>query len=265
MKPTLAPVLLAAALAAAFLGGCAAAGGALGPDGGDAGQATPDLAGAADLAGLDGDGAAGCTLGSAEHCGTCTTVCPPGGDDGGTLRTCSEATAFGMCGIVCKGESYDQDGQLANGCEALDEPIQDTSITAVTVTLGNVPNTLGNNPQNLTGKVYADQRTHAQAPTARPLGREDWWKVTAVGAGDTASGMTACLGITNYPTDARYEVCISDNNMATFGTGCQTAIGGGASVCVTPPAATDAGLYYVRVRKVAGTNTPNLFALYLKH
>jgi hypothetical protein len=261
------PAVGVAILTAALFGGCAAVGGVPLSDGGDGGGPAGDLGEMGpDLAGGGADGGGACTLGSAEHCGTCTTVCPPGGDDGGTLRTCSAATAFGMCGIVCRDEYYDLDGQLANGCEALDEPIQDTTITAVAITLGNVPNTIGNNPQNLTGQVHSDQRTHEKAPTTRPLGREDWWKVTAVGAGDSASGMTACLGITNYPADARYEVCISDSNQATFATqGCQTASGGGASVCVTPPAATDAGLYYVRVRKLAGTNTPNLFALYLKH
>ncbi len=259
-------------MGATALGACAAPGlqpsGSTDGDGGagDGAAGQADLGGAPDLAG--GDGGGGCVLGSGDHCGACGTSCPPGADDGGTLRTCSDSTAAGACGIVCRGEAYDVDGQLANGCEAIDQPIQDSSLAAVAITLPNVANdpAMLTNPRNLAAQIYGDARVHESAPAQRVLGRDDWYKVTAVGAGDAASGMTACLGITNFPADDQFQLCISDSGQAVFGAaGCKLVAGGAASVCVPPPALTDAGTYYVRVHKMAGSNTANQYALFLQH
>ena len=223
-----------------------------------------------DLAGSDGTGS--CTLGDPDHCGTCTTVCPPGMDTAGTERTCSAATAFGTCDIVCKGEYYDVDGQVSNGCEAQDLPIQDSAITAVGLTLPDgalgTAGTDNTNPINLVGQVYGDSRTHDAAPATRPNGREDWYKLTVSGAGDTGQALTSCLGITNFPTDNTFEVCLSLNGSASFlTTGCKQVMGGASSVCVGPSAnADDTGTYYVRVRRLSGTSwTTNGYALYIAH
>ncbi len=208
----------------------------------------------------------GCTLGTPDHCGTCTTVCP-GVDNASTQRTCAAST----CGLTCKGEFYDLDGNAANGCEAEDQPVQDASGTAVAVALPDVNNGTGStacdgatNPCTVLGQIYSDQRTHDSAPTSRPLGREDWYRVTATGNGSPNNNVTACLGITNYPADNQYEVCIGENN-STSPTTCMTATGGASSVCVAPAAATSTGTFYVRIRKVAGTNTANQYALFLVH
>jgi hypothetical protein len=208
-----------------------------------------------------------CTLGTPDHCGACSTKCP-GPDDATTSRTCSDATASAQCDILCHGEYYDLDGDPTNGCEALDAVIQDTPATAVPITLPDVVDpTYKTNPRNLVEQIYSDMRKHDAPPVLRPLGRDDYWAVTAVGVGDPNSGMAACLGITNYPADNQYQVCISDIGSTTFSpAGCGVAMGGQSSQCVTPPAMTDAGgPYYVRVHKVAGTNTPLEYALFLTH
>jgi hypothetical protein len=212
--------------------------------------------------GMSGD-AAMCTLGSADHCGTCSTICP-GPDDMGTLRTCSDSNSAGMCSIECKGEFYDMDGKDTNGCEGSDPVVQDTSATAVAVMLPT-----GNNPMNLVGTIYGDTRVHDAAPTARPLGREDWYAVTTVGVGKNgaSSAMSACLGITNFPADNSFELCTSQSGIAMFDVAeCVTVTGGAASACMHPDTGAQlTGPFYVRVRKLAGTNAALGYALYLEH
>jgi hypothetical protein len=129
----------------------------------------------------------------------------------------------------------------------------------------NDPNMLVN-PRNLPGYIYGDARTHETPPTARANGRADWYQVDAIGTGDPSTGVYACLGVTSLPTDAWFELCMADAGLQTFtSAGCQAVQGGAPSVCVKPPARTDTGSYYVRVRKLAGTNSLNAYALFLKH
>jgi hypothetical protein len=232
--------------------------------GGDLSSAQTDLATHTDLA--RGDGPSSCTLGTPDHCGTCGTVCPPGMDSTGTQRTCSNS----VCDFICKGEYYDVDGQAANGCEAQDLPLQDSSITAVAVNLPNAFNTdLGvtGNPANIVSQVYGDSRTHDVAPTSRLTGREDWYKLTVTGGGSGSNGVTACLGITNFPSDDIFEVCLSESGSATFiNTDCKQVMGMMSSQCVAKAMAADeSGTYYARVRKISGSWTTNQYALFLEH
>ena len=216
----------------------------------------------------DGSGSgSGCMLGTPDHCGSCTMACP-GMDGASTQRTCSGSTSTATCGIVCGGEFYDVDGNAANGCEAEDVPVQDTAGTAVAIMLPNVTGGTGactgaNNPCTQTGQIYGDARFHEEPPLSRVLGRDDWYVVTAVGAG-AGGTMVACLGITNFPADNRYEVCIG-NSGSTTPTSCMTVIGGGSSVCVSPPTPADAGTFFVRISKASGSLTLNKYALYVSH
>jgi hypothetical protein len=216
----------------------------------------------------DGTGS-GCVLGTADHCGTCDTVCP-GMDSASTLRTCSSNTATGTCNITCRGEFYDLDGDATNGCEAEDQPPQDMVVTAVMIALPNVNNGSGStacdgatNPCTHAAQIYSDTRLHENAPTMRGLGREDWYQLVATGAGGSGQ-VGACLGITNFPADDRFEICIGDNG-STNPTTCATAIGSTPSTCVAPPTAADSGTFYIRLRKLSGSNTANKYALYVQH
>jgi hypothetical protein len=235
-------------------------------------EAMSDLANARDLLPAT-DLRPACTLGGPDHCGTCGNVCPPGMDNDGTRRTCSGPTSFDTCGIVCMGEYYDVNGRADDGCEVLDDPLQSNPAIAEALTLPDRDDpTFMSNPRNIVRTLPSDARQHASAPTTRPLGVADWYKVNAVGAGAAGTGMIACLGITGLPADNRFEVCVSALNMQTFETAsCAVAVGGppemgNGSVCVTPPGATDAGMYYyVRVQKLAGSHSANSYALFLKH
>jgi hypothetical protein len=220
-----------------------------------------DLLRATDLVPAHGsDAGPGCMLGTADHCGTCDTVCPPGQDDSATLRACVQAGGSSSCDIVCRGEHYDVNGKIDDGCELEDLPIQDSAITAVAVALDGAHAT-----QNVVAAMYGDARVHETPPTLRPNGRDDWYRLSTVGAG-SGSGAVACLGITNFPADNLFEVCIAEPGQATFPAGnCKSVQGSATSVCVTPSANMTAGPFYVRVHKSGGSQTPNQYAIFFKY
>jgi hypothetical protein len=238
------------------LSGCASV--ATMPDAGEHDLADPaDLTPPPDLRPADL-----CVLGTGDHCGGCGKSCPPGMDDARTLRTCSDATLSGVCSLACRGEWYDIDGQSTNGCEAEDAPAQDSIGTALELTL---PDGTASE-RNIVAKLYSDARAHEQPPLTRTLGRDDFYRIIALGNGKPTQGMAACLGIVNFPTDNRFEACITDNGSTAFAVAaCQTALGGGSSVCVVPPAGGNAGTYYVRVRKLGGSHNSLQYALFLDH
>jgi len=239
---------------------------------GDNTFAGSDAASDVDLASMDDGGGSSpgeggtCQLGTANDCGKCGASCPASATDPMTaMPTCTDATSAGTCDITCTGEHYDLDGKPANGCEAADLPIQDTPLTAVAVALADA------NPQNMVAPLYGDKRKHDTDQAARDLGREDWFKVTATGAGAAGVGMGACLSAGNFPSDDVLEVCITtDGSTTTDPSGCASltvANDGGGSSCVSPGGLTnvDSGTFYVRVRRTAGSANANQYALYLRH
>jgi hypothetical protein len=195
-------------------------------------------------------------------------------DDNTTVRTCSGTDPAASCDILCRGEWYDVDAKPENGCELEDPVVQDSASTAVAITLPDVPNdpSLKSNPLNVVAPLYGDNRKHETPPPTRPLGREDWYKVTAVGVGTTdGTGMIACLSAVNFPPDDVLEVCIAQNASTTFDT-CKTLVvgadaGGGGSQCVNPGGnpSVDSGTFYVRVRRTKGPTNANEYALFLRH
>ncbi len=268
-------LILVAGFSFAPLGGCG--GPSIRPDAGATGKdAGPDAGGGgsdggtgAGDAGTDGGAdAGGCTLGTADHCGTCGTSCP-GVDDVGTSRVCLSGTA---CDIYCKGEHYDVDTQVDSGCEAEDLPVQDTLATAAPVGLpayaaGGTGAELcdgSTNPCTVGGQTYGDARVHDSAPQFRALGRDDWFKVTASSTASPNNVLKSCLWIGNFPVDNSFSLCVSEAGGQSVDT-CANVTGGGSSACVQPAGGADVGIFYVRVQRLAGSITPNHYALYLEH
>ncbi len=230
------------------------------PDAVDGGE--DDAAGVIDDAGTPPpqEASVACSLGTVDHCGTCATVCP-GFEDAGTFRTCSDSTSAATCGITCTGEFYDLDALSQNGCEAEDPIVHDSADDPVAQTA----TVAGITVPAPYWFMYGDDRPHAVAPVARKLGREDWY---AVNHPDGA--LKVCLSIIDFPPDDQFEACVSNagnkNIPTTGGNPCTTALGGvTSSNCVTPlDKGNQAGVYYVRVRKKSGSNTPNGYALFLQ-
>lgn len=205
----------------------------------------------------------GCEVGTLENCTECGDACE-NPNPASTAPLCGAAG----CDFTCVGEFYDINGEDLDGCESEDVPVQDAAKIAVGISLPDTNDpTFMSNPLNVVGFVYGDSRTHEAPLEERPLGREDWYAVTAVGTG-VDGGMLACLGITNFPADNRFEVCISNPGLEDFPqTSCTTVAGMGESACVSPPNEGDAGgPYFVRVQKTQGdTWTSNGYALFLQH
>jgi hypothetical protein len=199
-----------------------------------------------------------CTLGTSDDCGACGKRCA-GTNTAQTAITCSDATAAGVCGVTCKGDSYDVDGDPANGCEALDGPDQSSAERAVPVELPTAAHV------DINDQILVDERPHAAAPATREEGLPDWWKVTATGGGNPDKKMHACLFIGTLPADSVYQVCISQkgSNDPTVCRDITPTTPAGVTRCVF--ANDDAGTFYVRVARKAGTPTVNKFALYLEH
>jgi hypothetical protein len=206
-------------------------------------------------------GAGPCTLGSADHCGTCDTVCPGASDAGGTTRVCSDSTTTATCDIICTGEWYDVNGVIADGCEAQDPIVHDSADAAVPETAPAGGNTVA----APLWYAYGDARMHDVAPVARPTGREDWYVLS-----NQNGTPQACLTIVNFPPDDMFEVCITnEGNQNIENTQCKTVTPDTTTTdtstyCVSPSLHSNGGSYWVRVRKISGANTLDGYALFLK-
>jgi hypothetical protein len=209
--------------------------------------------------GTQPDGGSPCTLGTADHCGGCDTVCP-GDVDAGTTRVCSDTSTTATCDIVCTGEFYDVNGSIGDGCEAEDPIVHDSPDAAVPESATTAGITIGA-PY---WYAYGDARQHDVAPLSRPNGRVDWYAVT----NPDAASISACLTISNFPTDDQFQVCITNNgNKNIDPSACKTitSSSAGASACVSPSmTATKNGTYYVQVQKMSGSNTLNGYALFIQ-
>ena len=205
-------------------------------------------------ASTDGRISTACTLGTPDHCGACGTACP-GVDDDGTQRTCSDSTPTATCDFICKGEWYDLDGDAANGCEAQDPIVHDSAEAGVPEVATTAGFTVGA-PDWL---IYDDARTHDAPPLLRPLGREDWYTLS-----NPDGRLKVCLSIANFPSDDQFEVCVTNiGNQNIEASQCKSVMPSSGSLCVQPASSSN-GAYWVRVRKIAGSNTTNGYALFLQ-
>jgi hypothetical protein len=108
---------------------------------------------------------AGCTLmpspaalATASDCGQCGNACP--GVAAATAEAACVDPANAVCGISCRGDNYDIDGDAANGCEVADADPGDHLQSTAT----KFPDTDCNDStsQNtFSGQLLSDTRTHA--------------------------------------------------------------------------------------------------------
>ena len=255
---------------AALLAGCAAgdtqpphytgSDGALPPDG------KQDLTHQVDSypplldSGLDPDGPpptpdAACPLGTVDHCSKCGDVCP-GKDVKNTVRVCEKSA----CDIQCQGEYYDVDGQISNGCEFTDDtPVHENKYVAVD--MGSVDDCA--KTKTTSAVMPSDGRKHTSAPTSRPNGREDWfklhitdttWCVTEARVDVKLSGLSASAAF----TVEAYFLCDAGKQTKTI---TKTGYGGNtftlvpSTACTTGSLGKDSGSVYVRVAKTSGPHS----------
>lgn len=226
------------------------------PDGGPADQ------GAADGPAADGPSPdAGCVLGTPDNCSYCGHVCPPGKDTASTARVC----LAGTCGIQCKDENYDVNGQTKDGCEAQDDlPVHPGKTEARN--LGKLSDC--DNTKSYKARIPSDARNHLKAPTSRPNGRPDWFKVHIDDKFGCVVNSDVTLILQGLPAASSYTatafwVCDKDSKqLATV-----TKSGkGGATLSLDPSTGCttlgdDSGTLYVSLTKTSGTHSNATYTL----
>ncbi|MBW2732664.1 MAG: hypothetical protein JRH20_09745, partial [Deltaproteobacteria bacterium] len=110
-----------------------------------------------------------CTLGTPAHCAHCDDHCP--GEDSDTVqRDCID----GQCALACRGEHYDVNGDITDGCEITDDlPMHASEKDAVD--LGSVTDC--SLTQTMSATMPSDGRLHVAVPHERPNGRADYYSI----------------------------------------------------------------------------------------
>jgi len=208
------------------------------------------------------DGAS-CTLGTVDNCASCGNVCPPGKDSPTTARVCLS----GKCDIQCKAESYDVNGDVADGCEAEDDlPIHDT--TADAKSLGQVSDC--DNAVTTTAVTPSDDRLHLVAPTSRPGGRPDWYKLHIDDKAFCIVEAEVKVSLKSLPQSALYRaaaywVCDGGAELAT-----DSKSGNGGGELLLNPTTTcttvgdDSGTLYVKVAQESGGHSAASYTIEVK-
>ena len=204
------------------------------------------------LPAVDGQkGDLSCTVGTPDNCGFCGDICPPGQDSPSTTRLCVAS----KCLIECMEESYDVNGSAADGCEAKDdEPIHDSKAAAKDLGTASDCGTT----QTFTGVLPSDGRKHQKAPTDRPNGRADWFKLFIDDDPGCIIQADVKVSFKNLPGAASYRVttlyvCEGGKEMPMD---VKTA-SGGAEVAMAPSTVCtfigdDSGTLYIEVAKESG-------------
>jgi hypothetical protein len=118
-----------------------------------------------------GDSApAGCTeqpsaaaLSTPTDCGRCGNACP--GVTSTTADTACSDPSMGTCGISCRDDNYDLDGNAANGCEAPDSDSANHIQSAPTAFAGTDCND-SDSQNSFSGHLLSDTRAHLNPPVA---------------------------------------------------------------------------------------------------
>jgi hypothetical protein len=107
---------------------------------------------------------AGCTLmpsmaalSTATDCGKCGNACP--GVTSSTAETACTDPATATCGISCRGDNYDLDGDPSNGCEVPDADAANHLQTMPTK-FANTDCNDGDSQNSFSGHILSDLRTH---------------------------------------------------------------------------------------------------------
>ena len=222
-------------------------------------------------------------LSSADSCGACGNVCPPGaGFDNSTQRFCVDHGQGPGCGpIACLDPYYDVDGSAANGCELRDDlPMHATAGTALGADGGGPACQIWDSDNNwcdYTSRLPADAAIHVQAPVQRdspvaPVNNEEWFVAYAHDQYFAELDVESRLDVSTAPASNLYEFCQSTaHDDAGMGDGCGArpvtgdfkwcsgacccAYGGqviGMPTLSLGSSSDDSGNYYVRVRWLSG-------------
>jgi hypothetical protein len=113
---------------------------------------------------------AGCTLVPSDaaistptDCGSCGHACP--GVTASTAEAACTDPATSQCGISCRGDNWDVDGDAANGCEVPD-PAPGNHLSSTPTVFANTDCNDGDSQNTFTGRLLSDTHRHLDPTVA---------------------------------------------------------------------------------------------------
>ena len=175
-----------------------------------------------DGGGTDGGGDAACTgTGTTpDNCGPCGVVCPGYGQTTAVVGCTSP-----NCTFACKGESYDCNGNPADGCEVADT-FPNTHSQATALYLGSFGCGDSESAQNISGLLPSDARSHNPAVPgfdATKGDAPDWFRIYGSGGGLCQDDIDLTLQVSGSATPACFRLQ-AITNVSTYT--CQTSSSG---------------------------------------
>jgi hypothetical protein len=190
-------------------------------------------------------------LSAPSDCGACGNACPPVNSASADAACVDPANK--TCGISCRGDVYDVDGNINNGCEVADPEAGNHDKT----TASPFPNTdcSDSNSQNtFTGHIVSDTRMHTNPAVtdfdATVGAAPHWYSVFSSGGLTCADDYALTLTTTGGPAVPCYmATIITDKNMASV-----TTTGAGTASTSGPAGAySDNSTIYFKVEKTCST------------
>ena len=180
----------------------------------------------------------GCTpLNTVTNCGRCGNVCPGLGLTSNDVF-CQAGSL--TCNMTCRGDNYDVDSSMSNGCEILDlVPPGHTQPTAAG--RGSKDCYDGASQDNFSSIVPSDQRVHINPPVASFSGSvgsaPDWWVVRADGGTfcvndysvsfSTRGGVAIpCYRLSIFTNKKSDSITLTGNSFGTMSSGASSYSGG---------------------------------------
>ncbi len=204
-----------------------------------------------DVGPQDGPPAEGtCTKGTPDNCAFCGDTCP-GPDDSATARAC----VSGTCTIACKGDNYDVNGKIADGCEVAD-PLAKHTTEATAKDLGAVSDC--DPVKKAAGTLLSDSRHHVTPPNDREQGGYYWFKLAITDKTWCALSASATVSFAALPKAAKYSVmahyvCKKDGKKLPA---TSKSANGGKSLTLNPKndckGSDDGGTLFLRIHKATG-------------
>jgi hypothetical protein len=191
-------------------------------------------------------------LATATDCGACGNACP------GIGATTADAACIDpqtrSCGITCRGDNYDLDGNAANGCEVPDpSPSNHDQSTAISFPQTDCSDSTSAN--TFSGQLLSDTRGHVNPSVTGFLSdvgaAPHWYSVLDTGGvcvNDFALTLTTSGGA-NIP--CYVATIITDKTLASV----TTTGAGTASTSGGPSSYSDNSTVYFKVEKICSTNS----------
>lgn len=196
-----------------------------------------------------------CAIGTVAHCQNCDESCP-GVDNAGSERICEK----GQCTWTCKGEYYDVNGDISDGCEVQDDiPVHEKSQDAHLIAKVEDCDDL----QSISAKMPSDDGDHAEAPASRKKGRADWFTLEIADKAFCQVEADITFDFSQFPASTEFHVkayylCDSNKKLAEI----DDYVDGGESLTLTPntgctifSATDDSGAVFISVEKIGGAHS----------